>query len=187
MGLKLVDPPAADILSLQEAKAWLKLETAEDDALVTALVAAARLAVEAACARKLVAQRWIWTLDAWPPDSVLRLPLSPLSALVAVRVSTSATQTVTLPMASLAVDAASDLPRIMVADAPAPGLAAASIAVEAVFGYAATPAGVPESLRHAARLMLAALYENRGETPGAVVLPPAAAVLVEPFRARRLM
>lgn len=187
MGLKLVTPPAADILSLQEAKAWLKLETPDDDALVTALVAAARLAVEASCGRKLVAQQWIWTLGAWPAGRVLRLPLSPLKSVVAIRVGTSATQIVTLPASSLVVDTASDPPRIAVLEAPAPGLSSAPIAVEGVFGYAASPAGVPEPLRLAARLMLAALYENRGETPGAVTLPPAAAALVEPFRARRLL
>jgi uncharacterized phiE125 gp8 family phage protein len=186
MGLKLVTPPAADILSLQEAKSWLKLETADDDALVTALVTAARLAVEGACARKLVAQQWIWTLDAWPPGRVIRLPLSPLLSVIALRVSTSATQTVTLPLSSLTVDNTSDPPRIVLSDVPAPGLAASSIAVEAVFGYAASPPGVPEPLRHAARLMLAALYENRGENPGMVTLPPAAAALIEPYRARRL-
>jgi uncharacterized phiE125 gp8 family phage protein len=186
MGLKLVTPPATDILSIAEAKAWLKLEAADDDALVTGLVAASRCAIESYCGRKLVSQRWIWTIDAWPPHGVLRLPLSPLLSLVAVRVSTAADRTVALAPESVMVDASSDPPRLIVADRPAPGVPVAGIAVEAIVGYGADASAVPDPLRAAARLMLAALYENRGEVPDAVSLPGAAIALVEPYRARRL-
>ena len=42
----LMIPPAIEPLSLEEAKAFLRVETGDDDALIAALIAAARLHIE---------------------------------------------------------------------------------------------------------------------------------------------
>lgn len=190
MSLTLVRPPAAEPLSLSEARAWLRLDGTGEDDLVTRLVTAARLAVEAASRRKLIAQAWTWRLDAWPQATVLACPLSPLLSLGAVTVAT-ASGAVTVPPAMLALDTASDPPRLaLLAPPPAPDPPIGGIAVALVAGYGATAFDVPETLRQAVRLTLAALFENRGDErddrPGAEAVPPSALALVAAHRRARL-
>lgn len=49
-------PPASEPLTLAEAKAWLKVDFTEDDALITSLISAAREAVENYTLQKLLPQ-----------------------------------------------------------------------------------------------------------------------------------
>jgi len=73
---------------------------------------------------------------------------------------------------------------------PAPGRVLNGIEIDITVGVGATASAVPEPLRQAVRLTLAALYENRGdvsdpaENPG--LLPLAAQALVAPWRMGRL-
>jgi hypothetical protein len=60
--------PAVEPLSLAEAKAFLRVEHADDDDIVTALVAGARIQVEAQTRRALVAQSSRLIRDVWPTD-----------------------------------------------------------------------------------------------------------------------
>ena len=78
----------------------------------------------------------------------------------------------------------------LVGSVPAPGRALNGIEIDVTVGVGGTAAAVPEPLRLAVRLTLAALYENRGdvvdptENPG--LLPLAAQALVAPWRMGRL-
>ena len=56
MALLSLAAPAAEPISLVEAKAWLRLDTADDDAVVTPLIVAARQAVEAEARVRLISQ-----------------------------------------------------------------------------------------------------------------------------------
>ena len=46
LSIKLIMPPAVEPVTLDEAKTWLKLETADEDATLTRLIASARQMVE---------------------------------------------------------------------------------------------------------------------------------------------
>jgi uncharacterized phiE125 gp8 family phage protein len=52
----LLIAPAIEPLSLDEAKTFLRVETGDDDALITALIAAARLHVESQTHLALITQ-----------------------------------------------------------------------------------------------------------------------------------
>jgi hypothetical protein len=65
-GLTLITPPASEPVTLAEAKAHLRLEIGDDDALVAGLVTAARQHVEDLIAQSLVTQTWQLTLDKFP-------------------------------------------------------------------------------------------------------------------------
>jgi uncharacterized phiE125 gp8 family phage protein len=189
MSLTLVTAPAEEPVSLAEMKAWLRLDGADEDDVLAAVIATARAAVEARSGRRLVAQGWRWALDRWPPAPVLQLPVSPVRAIDAVRVRDAAGAAVSLPASAWQLDAASDPARLaLLAAVPAPGRPLAGIEIDIAAGYGA-PAAVPPALKLAVRLTAARLFENRGEQPDEgelPALPATAGALVGPFRLRRL-
>ncbi len=79
MALQLNTPPAAEPVSLAEAKAWLKLDTGDDDVLVSSLISAARARAEWHTGRAFVTQVWTLWLDGWC-DPCIEIPLPPLQS-----------------------------------------------------------------------------------------------------------
>lgn len=182
----LVDGPAVEPVPLERMKAYLRVDDDGQDELIAGLVTAARLMVEAASRRFLVAQRWRLFLDRWPPQGVVALPLSPLIACDSVRVFDADGVGAEVPAEAVAVDAASDPPCLAVASAPAPGLARNGIAIDLVVGYGAGPDAVPAPLKLAVMTLVARWFENRGDVAGQQFLPPEALALLAPFRRARL-
>lgn len=94
--LRLAVPPAAEPVSLEEAKVHLRVEHDADDALISAQIAAAREWAEGLVGRRFVTQTWEIVLDAWPVLPY-RLPLSPVRAVVSVSCVTEGGDTVEVP------------------------------------------------------------------------------------------
>ena len=82
----LLTAPAVEPVSLDEAKAYLRVEHSDDDEVIAALVAGSRIHVEAQTRRALITQEWRISADAWPPDGRMPVRPGPLQALGAVRV-----------------------------------------------------------------------------------------------------
>ena len=79
MSLQLNTPPAAEPVTLAEAKAWLRVDTGDDDdALITSLISAARARAEWHTGRAFVTQGWTLWLDCWPSGACAEIPLPPL-------------------------------------------------------------------------------------------------------------
>ena len=62
----LITPPAAEPVTLSETKAWLRVDTNDEDSTIATLISAGRVLVEQATRRALVTQSWRIILDAWP-------------------------------------------------------------------------------------------------------------------------
>ena len=77
--------PMIEPISLAEARAWLKLDSTEEDDLVGALITSARLIVESLTRRMLLTQTWRLALDAWPKGQKIEIPFAPFRALTAIR------------------------------------------------------------------------------------------------------
>lgn len=76
--MQLVTPPA-ELIPLPEAKAWLRVDGMEEDALIGGLLAAATAHLDGwtgVLGRALGEQVWEISLDAWPAE--IRLPLGPV-------------------------------------------------------------------------------------------------------------
>ncbi len=74
MRARLVTPPTGEPVTLAEAKAHLRLETAEDDPYVQALITAARLHIEEYCWRGLLQQKWELVLEGFHMPDHRELP-----------------------------------------------------------------------------------------------------------------
>ena len=176
----LLSGPVVEPISLDDAKAFLKVETADDDDAIAALIAGARVHVEAQTRRALLTQSWRLVRDAWPGDGRIAVVPAPLQALTAARVYT-------LDGSTQAIDAAA-APAILAFGAsppPAPGRMTAGIELDVRAGYGDAADAVPPDLRQAIRMLLAHWYENRGmiAAGGAVaLLPRSVAALIAPYR-----
>ena len=179
MSLQLNTPPAAEPVTLSQAKAWLRVESGDDeDALITRLIGAARARAEWHTGRAFVTQGWTLWLDGIG-DGNVALPLPPLVAVTSVTLHGTDDGATVLDAAGYQVDAPGG--RLVFA-APHPGLRAVngvSIAFTAGYGDAAS---VPAPVRTAILQTIAWLYDHRGGDG----LPDAALALLAPYRAVRL-
>ncbi|MEI9989915.1 MAG: head-tail connector protein [Rhizomicrobium sp.] len=187
MPLTLTTPPALEPVTLAEAKAHLKVDTADDDALITAMITAARARAEWHTGRALIAQAWTLHLDCWPASGTIEIPLPPLQSVVSVTSYARDDSAAVLSPSLYTVDAASAPARLALkTGAPPPtnlrNVNALAIAFTA--GYGAAASDVPGLLKEAILELVAFLYENRGEAPAE--LPLAALALLAPFRVLKL-
>jgi uncharacterized phiE125 gp8 family phage protein len=154
MPATLITAPATEPLSLGEAKAFLRVEHDADDDVITALIAGARIHVEAQTRRALITQTWRIVRDAWPQAGVLAVVPQPLREATAARVYASDNSSQALELDGIAVDAVSGI-LLLPPDLPAPGRATSGIELDVELGYGDAAADVPEPLRHAIRLLVA--------------------------------
>jgi len=186
MPLTLNTPPAAEPVTLAEAKLHLKVDTADDDTLITRLIAAARARAEWHTGRAFVSQGWTLHLDAWPCDGVIEIPLPPLQSVSSIVTTARDDTTATLDPSLYTVDAASAPARIALAANTAPPTNLRridAIAITFTAGYGDAIA-VPAPIKEAILDLTAAMYENRGELPEE--LPFDALALLAPYRILKL-
>lgn len=187
MPLELITPPAVEPVSVDTVKAHLKVDGIADDALIGALITAARAQAEWHTHRAFVTQDWIYWRDELPSHGVVKIPLAPLQNLSALTLYARDGTPNIMNANTYQVDMASAPPRIALdytvfgaADMrPVNGFAAAFTA-----GYGATANTVPEALCQAVLLMVAHLYEHRGDD--AAPAPPTALALLAPYRVLNL-
>jgi uncharacterized phiE125 gp8 family phage protein len=182
----LLNGPAVEPLALAEAKAYLRVETSDEDETIAALIAAARLHVEAQTRRALITQSWRLTLDAWPECGRVTLRPAPLQSLSAARVYDANNVAHALDLQNFVPDLAASSINFASWAVAQPERAASGIELDVVCGYGDGAEVVPEALRQAIRLLVAHWYENRGlVVPGAMSLaslPSTAAALIAPYR-----
>ena len=184
----LLSGPACEPVSLDEAKAWLKIDSAAGDDVLGALITSARVAVEAATRRMLITQTWRILLDAWPRSRVISIPLAPFASLAAINLYDVADAAQPLSASLYTLTALPERAQInLAAILPVPGRIAAGIGIDVVAGYGATPGDVPRPLRQAMLHLVARGHENRGDAQSDIARMPApAAGLIAPFRRMRL-
>ncbi|MBL6853133.1 MAG: phage head-tail connector protein [Alphaproteobacteria bacterium] len=182
MPLTLNTPPAAEPVTLAEAKLHLRVDTTDDDTLITRLIAATRARAEWHTGRAFVTQGWTLHLDAWPLDGVIELPLPPLQSVTSIVTTARDDTTTTLDPGLTIVDTASAPARIALAENTAPPTnlrAINGIAVTFTAGYG-DASTVPAPIKEAILDLTAAMYTNRGDLPEE--LPFDALALLAPYR-----
>jgi uncharacterized phiE125 gp8 family phage protein len=166
MSLILVTPPAALPLSLAEAKAAARIEGNDDDALVASLIRAAVAEVDGKfgwLGRQLISATWDYRTSFAP--WVIRVPLPPLIEVISVSYTDpdGVPQVVDPSMYFVAGIGGADPARIIPeigASWPATRRQPAPVTVRFVAGFGDSWNSVPEDLRAALSLMVAASYDG---------------------------
>jgi uncharacterized phiE125 gp8 family phage protein len=188
MALVLSAGPAAEPISLAEAKAHLRVTASGEDTLISSLIITSCLHVEAALGLALITQSWSMFLDAWPAATRVRLPLRPVQSITAVRLYAADESVETLAPETYLLDGTGVPPRLVRRGAlawPAPRREANAIEIAFVAGYGDAAADVPAPIRQAILLLIAHWYEHREPvqigTPLAPV-PNMVSELLHPYR-----
>ena len=172
MGFRVITPPAAEPITLEEAKAHLRVVEPDEDALISLYIAAARGMLEQRTNRRLMAQTIEFTTAGLRAFVV---PTAPLIALGEVTYTDSTGAPQVLDPTVLYVDTYVE---------PAAGVlawgqswpevqAGAPAIVRAIVGYPSADA-VPAELKSWMLLAIGALYDNRASVVAGVsvtVLP----------------
>lgn len=189
MALRLQTAPAAEPLTLTEAKAHLRVEHTSEDTLITALIVAARTHAEAFTRRAFVTQTWDLFLDAFPDDAAtpIRIPLPSLVTVDSISYVDDAGATQVWGSSNYLVDNKSDPARVTPAynvSWPATRDQVNAVTVRFTAGYG-NAAAVPQAIKQAMLLIIGHLYEHREAVSDFQVyeVPQAAEYLLWPHRA----
>lgn len=185
-----VTAPVVEPVGLDEVKAHLRVDIRDDDPLITTLIQVARERIEDEARHYLMTQTLDYSLDEFPGEDVLVMPLVPLQAVTAISYYDTAGVGVTVSSASYQVDTASRPARIALnrgyAWPTTPLRTLNGVVVRVVVGFGSTFADVPAQLRQALLLLVGHYYENREAAiiSGAVPqqLPFAVAAICRQYR-----
>ncbi len=182
-------PPAIEPVSVAEARAHLRVTSAEEDPLIARLIVAARSEVERRTRRALIAQSWRLYLDRWPAGRVVRLPVTPVAAVTAVTVYDEDGIPGALDPDAYQLDGKAAPARLRVAaGVPGSGGRFNGIEIDFTAGYGPAADDVPAPLIQAVLLLVAHWYEHReaGVEVATAHMPFGFSGLVAGYRVPRL-
>lgn len=203
MPMQLITPPAGEPVSLQEAKAHLRVDFDDDDGLIQALIAAARQAAETITNRQLMSARWKLVMDSFPGPSLMGVPAgqpfslpghailihkSPVLNVVSINYLDMAGVLQSMTASNYTVDAACEPARItpvfgQIWPIALPQIGAVSVTFDAGYGAATS---VPEGIKSWIKLRVGSLYAHREEVAalsrGRIEPLPFVDGLLDPFK-----
>lgn len=175
--LSVLVEPTVEPITLAEAKLHLRVDHSDEDALITALITAARVHVERYTRRTLTYTAYRMLLDVFPID--IRLPRSPAVSAAANTVTGIAyatpriryyddddsLQTLTYAGADFELLLANNPPLLVLpalGDWPTVYTGhRGAVEIDWIAGYGAAASSVPQPLRIAIRMLVAHWYEQR--------------------------
>ncbi len=103
MAIRIITPPAAEPITLIEAKEHLRVDHTADDNLIAAMITASRTYCEQWTDRAFVTQTWELVLDDFPTAEIL-VPKPPLQSVISVKYDDSVGVEQTLATTEYEVD-----------------------------------------------------------------------------------
>jgi len=191
--LTLVTDPASEPLTAAEAKAHLRVTTADEDALIGSLITAARQRVEEITGLSLISQTWEYALNAFPeatrrnPLGAIWLPRGPLQSITSITYTDPDGDSQTLDAASYTADTRALPGQVVPAYGeswPSTRAVLNAVVVKYVGGFGDDGTDVPEPIRQALRIDLATLFEYRENLIAGGNVAPVGTVqaLLAPYR-----
>jgi uncharacterized phiE125 gp8 family phage protein len=187
MATRLITGPAAEPITLDEAKNHLRVDFSDDDDLISAIITAARVYCEQWTQRAFVTQTWELVIDSFPGSGVrtstssvptfssssgeILLPFPPLQSVVSVKYDDAAGNEQTLGALDYDVDNVSQPGWVVPSSSGWPGSiwpGINSVRVRYVAGYLPgtnspidLAANVPGVIKSAMKLYIGQLYDQR--------------------------
>jgi uncharacterized phiE125 gp8 family phage protein len=164
MGIKIITHPAIEPVTLSEIKEHLRISYNDDDSLIETYITVAREYCEQYQNRAYITQTIEQTLDDYP-SNIHELPRPPLQSVTSIKYTSDAGIEATYSSNNYVVDIASFVGRVALKNNLAyPTTTLQSIAgvkIRYVAGYGNTADTVPSMVKHAIKLIVGHLYENR--------------------------
>jgi uncharacterized phiE125 gp8 family phage protein len=160
MTLRLITAPTVEPVSTATAKAFLRVDGTDDDALIESLIKAAREKGEGLARRAFITQELEQIFDDWPTSKQLKLWRPPLQSVTSVKYRDG--DNVEHTWTDYVVDTRSE-PGVVIFDSyPSDGLLeSGAITVRFTAGYGDAADNVPEAIKQAILLLVAYWYETR--------------------------
>jgi uncharacterized phiE125 gp8 family phage protein len=139
-----------------------------DDTYISSLITTAREICESYQSRSYITRTYEYTLDEWPVDDAIDLPMPPAIAISSIVSTLSDGTSSTWSSSEYQLDATGFVGRL----APAYGYnwpsetlrEMAGVKITYTAGYGSTAASVPSRVKHAIMILIGELYENREDT-----------------------
>lgn len=162
--MRITSAPAEEPVTLAEAKLHLRIDHADEDALVDRLIVLARTQCEEIARRSLVTRTYAAALDDWPGDRSFEFPQPPLIGVTSVTYTDDVGVTRTLASSEYLVDTYREPGRLVLktnANWPTVTLREINgVTVTWTAGYGGAE-DVPARYIQAMLLLVSHLYENR--------------------------
>lgn len=167
MSLKLITAPTQEPITLGETKDHLRVDSADDDALISVLITAARQHIDGRdgwLGRALMTQTWDYALYSFPTTDCLELPLAPVQSITSITYTDTDGASQTFASGNYALGADLDWsPRVNLGydkSWPSTRSIPDAVTVRFVAGYASA-ADVPAPIKAAMLMIVGHLYEHR--------------------------
>lgn len=165
MRLKLKTAPAVEPITLEEAKNHLKVDSADDNTLITALITTVRQWAEKETKRAFITQTWEMYLDSAPAE--IEIPKPPLQKTgLSIKVIDDAGNETVVDATTYDIDDSENSPgrvRLKSGCSWPAHRGFASFIIEFKAGYGDIAMDVPEALKQGFFVLMGHLYENRGD------------------------
>ena len=165
MGSKLKTAPQAESVALAEAKDFLKISNNDEDALIEAWINAAREWCEDYQNRVYITQTWELSLDEFPRESIIKIPLPPLQSITSIKYYDTDGTEYEFLSTNYEVDIYSEPGRISLGynkSWPSTILRPINgVIITFTAGYGDAAKDVPEKVKQAIKVLIGELYEHR--------------------------
>ena len=163
MNLRLITAPAAEPVSLEIAKNFLRVDHSTDDTLITSLIKAAREKGEELSRRAFITQTLEMSIDAWPRGLEFKLLRPPLQSVTSIKYRDYDNAEHTVNSSTYQVNIKPEPGEIAFLSLPGDRLLRGDgpILVQYIAGYGDAAANVPERFKNIILSLVAYWYENR--------------------------
>lgn len=189
MTIVVTDPAVGEVLTLAQVKTHLKVETGEEDGLIEGLIRTAREHLENCAGLSLLEQGFRLFLDDWPKACAILIRRHPVKSVDAVAIYDEDGLPHEVDLSAVRVELARRPARLIVSAIRAPMRITNGIEVDFTAGFGESGADVPDVLKRAMLVHIAAMYETRGSIgPGEqpAVVPAGYERLIAPYRRRAI-
>lgn len=154
---KVTGAPASEPVTLDEAKAWCKVDGTDEDAIFTRLIKVARIMCESYAGLSFITQTRVVKLDRFNCRDVI-LPYGPVTAVTAFVYKDGNGDVQTVASDTYILDTQSALAKVRVTDAwPDTDQTLNNVEIT----YTAGSASAPDVAKQAILMQVATMYENR--------------------------